>query len=306
MIDANVKDAKTLIVRKKKRFSKKAFTPWIFLMPALLIILFFVILPTIAGIVISFLKYDAINPVEFIGFKNYKLAFQDELFYKSMWVTFVFAFSSLIPTVIISLLLAIVLNQKWFPLVNLMRAIYFLPTVVSMVAISFVWLWLLNPQLGPINHVLSMFGIPSQQFLGDSSQALPLLILVNIWKSIGFNLIIYLAGLQGIDKSLYEAARIDGAKSIQTFRYVTWPMLTPVTFFVVAMLIINGFQVFDQINIMTGGGPARSTYAIVYYIYQKGFRETNFGYASVLAVMLFIVILILTLIYHRINNRLER
>ncbi|WP_277679900.1 carbohydrate ABC transporter permease [Gracilibacillus dipsosauri] len=299
-------DAKALPLTKKRKLSKKALTPWMFLLPALLIILVFVILPTVAGIVISFLSYDAINPVEFIGFRNYELVFQDELFYKSMWIAFVFAFGSLIPTVIISLLLAVMLNQKWFPFVNLMRAIYFLPTVVSMVAVSFVWLWLFNPQLGPINPILNTIGIPTQQFLGDSNQALAILILVNVWKSIGFNLIIYLAGLQGIDKSLYEAARIDGAKSFQSFRYITWPMLTPVTFFVVAMLIINGFQVFDQINIMTGGGPARSTYAIVYYIYQKGFSETNFGYASVLAVLLFIVILVLTVLYHRINNRLER
>ncbi len=148
-----------------------------------------------------------------------------------------------------------------------------------MVAIAFVWMWLFNPQLGPLNSILSLFGIPQQQFLGDPKQAMPILILINIWKSVGFNMIIYLAGLQGIDRSLYEAAWIDGAKPSQTFRYITWPMLTPVTFFVVAMLIINGFQVFDQIHIMTQGGPARSTYAIVYYIYQKGFNETNFGYA---------------------------
>lgn len=299
-------DVKVISITKKRKFTKAKLTPWMFLLPALFIVMLFVILPTIAGVVISFLRYDAINPVEFIGLQNYKLVLQDDLFYKSMWITFVFAFGSLIPTVFLSLLLAVVLNQRWFPLVNLMRGIYFLPTVVSMVAVSFVWLWLFNPQLGPINPLLSVFGIPAQQFLGDSSQALAILIIINIWKSIGFNLVIYLAGLQGIDRSLYEAAKIDGASGIQSFRYITWPMLTPVTFFVVAMLIINGFQVFDQINIMTGGGPARSTYAIVYYIYQKGFSETNFGYASVLAVMLFLVILVLTLAYHRINNRLER
>ncbi|WP_078060193.1 MULTISPECIES: carbohydrate ABC transporter permease [Gracilibacillus] len=298
--------AKVMSVPKRKKWSKATLTPWMFLSPALVIILIFVILPTIAGVVISFLRYDAISPVEFIGLQNYKLVLQDELFYKSLWITFLFAFGSLIPTVFISLVLAVLLNQKWFPFVNLFRAIYFLPTVVSMVAVSFVWLWLFNPQLGPINPLLSGLGIPAQQFLGDSSQALAILILINIWKSIGFNLVIYLAGLQGIDNSLYEAARIDGASPLQSFRFITWPMLTPVTFFVVAMLIINGFQVFDQINIMTGGGPARSTYAIVFYIYQKGFSETNFGYASVLAVMLFIVILVLTLAYHRINARLER
>ncbi|GAB2572228.1 carbohydrate ABC transporter permease [Gracilibacillus alcaliphilus] len=299
-------DAKAIPFTRRKRWSKATLTPWIFLSPALLIIMIFVILPTIAGVVISFLRYDAISPVEFIGLQNYKLVFQDQLFYKSMWITFLFAFGSLLPTVFISLVLAVLLNQKWFPFVNLFRAVYFLPTVVSMVAVSFVWLWLFNPQLGPINPLLSAFGISAQQFLGDSSQALAILILINIWKSIGFNLVIYLAGLQGIDNSLYEAARIDGASPLQSFRFITWPMLTPVTFFVVAMLIINGFQVFDQINIMTGGGPARSTYAIVFYIYQKGFSETNFGYASVLAVMLFIVILVLTLAYHRINARLER
>lgn len=296
------KERRSISVKTKK---KKNFVPWTFLTPGLSIIMLFVVLPTIAGIILSFFRYDAINPVEFIGIDNYKLAIEDELFSHSMWVSFLYAFGSLVPTVAISLGLAVILNQKWFPFVNLFRSIYFLPTVISMVAVSFVWLWLFNPQLGPVNPILSGLGLPQQQFLGDTDLALPLLILINVWKSIGFNLVIYLAGLQGIDESLYEAAEIDGASTFQKFRHITLPMLTPVTFFVVAMLIINGFQVFDQINIMTGGGPARSTYAIVFYIYQKGFRETNFGYASVLAVLLFAVILVLTLLYHRINNKLE-
>lgn len=306
-------DAKTLEdgtknpapLKRRKKISKIKVAPWAFLSPGLLIVMVFVVLPTLAGVVLSFFRYDAMNPMEFIGFQNYQIAFQDDLFYHSMWVAFIFAFGSLIPTVAISLVLAIILNQKWFPFVNLMRAVYFLPTVISMVAVSFVYLWLFNPQLGPLNPILNQLGIPSQQFLGNTNQALSILILINVWKAIGFNLIIYLAGLQGIDKSMYDAAKIDGASTMQMFRYVTWPMLTPVTFFVVAMLIINGFQVFDQINIMTQGGPARATYAIVFYIYQRGFTETNFGYASVLAVLLFVVILVFTLLYHRINRKLD-
>ncbi|MGX7164721.1 carbohydrate ABC transporter permease [Enterococcus massiliensis] len=297
------------IVNKKSKFSKnklkKMFTPWAFLSVALIIIILFVILPTIMGIALSFFKYDGTSTLDFLGLGNYKLALNDSLFTHSMWVAFVYAFGSLIPTVIISLVIAVVLNQKWFPFVNLFRSIYFMPTVISMVAISFVWLWLFNPQMGPINPILIKLGIPSQQFLGSSSQALPILIFINIWKSIGFNLVIYLAGLQGIDDSMYEAAKMDGANSFQVFKDITWPLLTPVTFFVVAMLIINGFQVFDQINIMTGGGPARSTYGIVFYIYQKGFQEANFGYASVLAVLLFVCILAITLAYNWLNRKFD-
>ncbi|WP_059104362.1 carbohydrate ABC transporter permease [Shouchella shacheensis] len=292
--------------QKKKYRSKQKWVPWLFLSPALFIILLFVILPTLAGVLISFFRYDGISPIEFIGLRNYSLVLQDDLFFRSMWITLLFAFGSLVPTVVISLLLAVFLNQKWFSFTNLFRGIYFLPTVVSMVAISFVWMWLFNPQLGPLNPILGLFGISPQQFLGDPNQALIILIIINVWKSVGFNMVIYLAGLQGIDQSLYEAARIDGAKPFQSFRYITWPMLTPVTFFVVAMLIINGFQVFDQIHIMTQGGPARSTYAIVYYIYQKGFNETNFGYASVLAVFLFVVILLFTLIAYKVNQKQEQ
>lgn len=297
------------IIKSKNKLSKNKFkkviTPWGFLSFGLIIILIFVILPTIAGVALSFFRYNGTSALEFLGLKNYQLALNDKLFTHSMWVAFLYAFGSLIPTVIISLVIAVLLNQKWFPFVNFFRSIYFLPTVISMVAISFVWLWLFNPQMGPINPLLAKLGIPAQQFLGDSSQALPILIFINVWKSIGFNLVIYLAGLQGIDESMYEAAKMDGANSFQMFRSITWPMLTPVTFFVVAMLIINGFQVFDQINIMTGGGPARSTYGIVFYIYQKGFLEANFGYASVLAVLLFICILVITLAYNWLNRKFD-
>ncbi|KKI90168.1 hypothetical protein WQ54_23050 [Bacillus sp. SA1-12] len=273
--------------------------------PAILIVLIFVAVPAVTGLGLSFFKYDGINPPNFTGLKNYAYLLNDELFLKSILVTVYYVVGSLIPAVAISLAIAIVLNKKWFPFKNIIRATYFLPTIVSMVAVAFVWKWLFNPQFGPVNEWLSSLGFPNQQFFGDPLLAMPMLIIIGVWKAIGFNMVIYLAGLQGIDKSYYEAAEIDGASSLQQFWFITWPLLIPTTFFVVTMGVIGGFQIFDQIFIITGGGPAQSTYAIVFYIYQKAFEELTFGYSSSLSMILFIIILVITLIQYKYMGKVQ-
>ncbi|WP_052737921.1 carbohydrate ABC transporter permease [Bacillus sp. SA1-12] len=293
------------ITNKKRKITSRLIAPWLFMAPAILIVLIFVAVPAVTGLGLSFFKYDGINPPNFTGLKNYAYLLNDELFLKSILVTVYYVVGSLIPAVAISLAIAIVLNKKWFPFKNIIRATYFLPTIVSMVAVAFVWKWLFNPQFGPVNEWLSSLGFPNQQFFGDPLLAMPMLIIIGVWKAIGFNMVIYLAGLQGIDKSYYEAAEIDGASSLQQFWFITWPLLIPTTFFVVTMGVIGGFQIFDQIFIITGGGPAQSTYAIVFYIYQKAFEELTFGYSSSLSMILFIIILVITLIQYKYMGKVQ-
>ncbi|MEK3888142.1 carbohydrate ABC transporter permease [Bacillus sp. FSL K6-3431] len=293
------------VVNRKRKLTSRNIAPWLFMAPAITIVLIFVAIPAVAGLGLSFFNYDALNPAKFVGLENFAYLLEDELFIKSLLVTVYYVFGSLVPAVVISLAIAIVLNKKWFPFKNIIRATYFLPTIVSMVAVAFVWMWLFNPQFGPINEWLSTFGISNQQFFGDPKLAMPMLIIIGVWKAIGFNMVIYLAGLQGIDKSYYEAAEMDGANSLQKFRFITWPLLIPTTFFVCTMGVIGGFQIFDQIFIITGGGPAQSTYAIVFYIYQKAFKELIFGYASALSMILFLIILAITLIQYRFMGRVH-
>jgi multiple sugar transport system permease protein len=288
---------------RRTKITSRQIAPWIFIAPALTIILVFVAIPALSAMVLSFFKYDALTPPSFSGFENYGYLLKDEIFVKSILVTLYYVFGSLIPAVAISLAVAIVLNKKWFPFKNVVRATYFLPTVVSMVAVAFVWMWLFNPQFGPVNDWLSALGLPRQQFFGDPQMAMPMLMIIGIWKAIGFNMVVYLAGLQGIDRTYYEAAEIDGANSVQKFWFITWPLLIPTTFFVVTLGVIGGFQIFDQIFVITGGGPARSTYAIVFYIYQKAFQELVFGYASALSMILFLIILGITLIQYKYMGR---
>jgi multiple sugar transport system permease protein len=297
------KETSYRVVNKKKRITSRKIAPWLFIAPAMIIILVFVAIPAFSAFLLSFSKYDALNPPEFVGLRNYFYLLEDEIFVKSIIVTMYYVFGSLIPAVTISLAIAITLNKRWFPFKSFVRATYFLPTVVSMVAVAFVWMWLFNPQFGPVNDWLSALGLERQQFFGDPKLAMPMLIIIGVWKAIGFNMVVYLAGLQGIDKTYYEAARIDGANSIQQFRFITWPLLIPTTFFVVTLGIIGGFQIFDQIFVITGGGPARSTYAIVFYVYQKAFKELVFGYASALSMILFLIILAITLVQYRFMGR---
>src|SRR5690606_3945508 len=291
--------------KKRKKITGKQIAPWLFLAPALTIVITFVALPALGGLGLSFFKYDAINPPEFIGMENFAYLVEDELFRKSIFVTIYYVFGSLIPAVAISLAVALILNKKWFPLRNVVRATYFLPTIVSMVAVAFVWMWLFNLQFGPVNDWLSSIGIAKQQFLGHPKLSMPMLIVIGVWKVIGFNMVNYLASLQGNDTTYYEAAEYDCANSFQRFRYITWPFLIPTPFFVCTMGVISGFQIFDQIFIITGGGPAQSTYAIVFYIYQKAFKEWVFGYASSLSMILFFIILAITLVQYRFMGRVH-
>jgi multiple sugar transport system permease protein len=205
-------------------------------------------------------------------------------------------------SIAMGLLLAILLNRK-IPGETVFRVIYYIPTVTSAVAIGLIWRWLYNPEFGLINSILRMMGIKGPGWLSDLKWAMPSLIIVHIWQAMGYNMIIYLAGLQNISSELYEAAEIDGATKFQLFRYVTFPLLTPTTFFLLVTSIIGSFQVYTLIAVMTGGAPAYRTAVYVYHLWSVAFQQLKMSYASAMAWILFIIIFLLTLLQLKLSSR---
>lgn len=264
---------------------------WIFILPALLGTFIFIIIPVICSFGLSFTSWDMLNPINFVGLENYKLLFKDNLFYKILLNTIVFALSTSVLGVIIPLILAAILNSK-IRGSEFYKTAYFLPFITPMVVIGIVWAWIFDPNIGFLNQVLHIH----INWLYDSKFAMPALIIVSVWKLIGYNMIIFLSALSSVSQSLFEAAKIDGANAYQTFKNVTIPLLSPTIFFVVIITAISSFQVFDLIYLMTQGGPFDSTNVLVYSIYKNAFEYFNIGKASAIAYVLFVIILILTLI----------
>ena len=275
------------------------FTGWIFILPALIGTLIFIVIPVICSFGLSFAKWDLLNPIQFAGLNNYKEIFSDALFYKILWNTIVFALSTSIFGVIIPLILACILNSK-IRGAEFYKTAYLLPFITPMVVIGVVWEWIFDPNIGFLNHILHVH----INWLYDTHYAMPALIIVSVWKLIGYNMLIFLTGLSGISQSLFEAAKIDGATPFQTFKNVTVPMLSPTIFFVVIITAISSFQVFDLIYLMTQGGPFDSTNVLVYAIYKNAFEYFNAGKASAIAYVLFMIILVLTLIQWNFRKKL--
>jgi multiple sugar transport system permease protein len=249
--------------------------------------------PVLVSLGFSFTNWTGLTTVEWIGLQNFRdLLFRDELFWIATVNTFYYAFGSVTLGTIGALIVAILLNQH-LPGTTFLRVIYYMPSIASGVAISILWIWLFNPQVGLVNYLLGLVGINGPLWLASQDWALPALILKSTW-GIGANMIILLAGLQGIPDTLYEAARIDGANPVQEFRHVTIPMLSPVLFFVIVISVINSFQILTDVLVMTQGGPGTATFVYVYYIYQAAFQYLKMGYASALAWILFVIILVLT------------
>jgi len=281
---------------------KETAAGYLFLLPALGGILVFILGPVVAAIALSFTKWDLLTPAKFIGLSNYQELIQDPMFRKVMLNTLIFTGASVPLSLILSLGLALALNQKIKGIV-IFRTIYFLPVVSSMVAVSLVWRWLYNPNYGLLNYFLNLLHLPSVNWLFSTTWAMPAVILMSVWKGLGYNMVIFLAGLQGIPQMYYESAKIDGAGKFQAFKNITLPLLSPTTFFVLVISIISSFQVFDQIFVMTSGGPAHATEVIIYYIYHNAFQIFRMGYASALAFCLFIIIFALTLLQIRLSKR---
>ena len=272
---------------------------WIFIAPALVGTFIFIIIPVICSFGLSFAKWDLLNPIEFVGLANYKEIFTEPLFAKIFFNTVVFALTTSVFGVIIPLILAAILNTKVRG-GEFYKTAYFLPFITPMIVIGIIWEWIFDPNIGLLNRLLHLH----INWLYDPHLAMPALILVSVWKLIGYNMIIFLSALSGISQSLFEAAKIDGANTFQTFKNVTIPLLSPTIFFVVIITAISSFQVFDLIYLMTQGGPLDSTNVLVYAIYKNAFEYFNIGKASAIAYVLFVIILILTLIQWNLRKKL--
>jgi len=276
-------------------FYKDGIWAFLMLLPNLLGFLVFIVFPVGATFALSFARWELPADPEFAGLANYRRLFEDGVFAKVFWNTIYFSAVSVPVGIALSLFLALMLEQK-IRFVRFYRAAFFIPVISSMVAIAVIWQWIYNPEFGLLNYVLSWFGIRGPTWLTSTKWAMVAVIITAVWKNLGFNMLIFLAGLQSIPDTYYEAAAIDGARWWARFRHITVPLLAPTTFFVTVMAIINSFQVFDVVYLMTQGGPARSTSVLVYYIYQNAFQFFDMGYASAVAYVLFFVVLFLTLL----------
>jgi multiple sugar transport system permease protein len=287
---------------------REALAALLFLAPSLVGFLIFMAGPLLASLGFSLLEWNLLTPPTWLGFDNYQQLLRDPEFWSSLWATIYYTVVSVPLGMATALLLALALNQQ-FRGITIYRTLYFIPVVSSMIAVALMWRWMYNPTSGILNYVLnnlfSLLGLPwtAPDWLQSRTWAMPAIILMSVWKGLGYNMVLYLAGLQGIPRHLYEAAEIDGATGWHKFRYITLPLLTPTTFFIVIISIIGSFQVFEQAYIMTQGGPARATVTSVYYIYENGFQWYRMGYASAVAWVLFSLIMLVTLIQWRYQDR---
>lgn len=281
---------------------KKRTTILLFLLPSLVGLLLFQLLPILISGVISFTDWNMLSPASFVGFDNFQRVFIDEKSYTSLLNIFKFLIGYLPLVLILGTLLAVLLNRK-IRGIKVYRAMVFIPVITSWIAVSIVWRWFLNGQSGLVNYVLSLVGVAGPIWLQDFTWAMPAIIGVTVWKDIGFVSIILLAGLQEVSDDYYEAAQIDGASPWRQFFNVTLPLLTPALFFVMTISLINSFQLFDQVMIMTGGGPAGSTSTIVEQIYKNAFLNNKMGFASAQSWVLFAIIFIVTVIQNRLQKR---
>jgi len=271
-----------------------------FLAPSFIVLAVFTYFPVAYALGLSFFKWRIMSGAPtFFGLGNYQLLFTSDDFWQAIRNTVYFAVGSIPTGMAIALFVAILLNRPMRALA-IYRTAYFLPTVTSMVAVSVVWMWIYHPDVGLMNYLLEQFHLAPIRWLNEPRSAMPALIILGIWRGLGYNIIIYLAGLQNIPEHLYEAAQIDGANRWQLFRHVTWPLLTPTSFLILIMAVINSFQAFTEFDVMTQGGPLGSTTVIVYYLYKQAFQQFNMGYGSALAIALFLIILGLTLIQTKV------
>lgn len=274
---------------------------WLWASPWILGFLIFTLGPMLASVYYSFTEFPVISPPKWIGFENYRIMLtDDDLIGQSLKVTTIYALFGVPLYLVVGFFVAILLNQR-IRLVALWRTIFYLPAVMSGVAVALLWQWIFNSDFGLANWLLAIFGISGPSWLLDPTWALPALILMSLW-GVGGGMVIYLAGLQGVPTPLYEAAEIDGANSIQRFLHVTLPMVSPVIFFNLVIGIIAALQTFTQAFIMTGGGPRNATYFFMLHLYNNAFQWLKMGYAAALAWVLFFYILILTLLVVRSSS----
>jgi multiple sugar transport system permease protein len=275
----------------------------LFLLPSLLGLLLFTLGPIIASFVISFFHWDLLSPPRWLGLRNYQWLFaQDQIFPSALVNTVYYTFVSTPVGIVIALLLALAMNQKIKGIV-IFRSIYFIPVISSGVAVALIWSWIYNPNFGIANWFLGLVGLPQGTWLANTSTVMPSIIAMAVWQGLGYNMVIFLAGLQGIDQSYYEAATMDGANALARFWHITVPLLSPTTFFIAVIGLIGGFQVFVPMFVMTNGGPGTASTSVVEYIFDNAFRYLHMGLSSAAAWVLFAVVFVFTLLQLRMQQR---
>jgi len=269
----------------------------LFLLPSMIAFLVFMVYPVIFTIILSFSNwsfFSGIGGIELIGFGNYRALFEDFYLGAAIRNNFLLSFMAVPITIFGALVLAVVLNEKVM-FQGFIRSMVFMPYVATLVAVAIVFGALYHPEFGPVNNLLRWVGVENPpRWLGDVRWALPSISFIWIWKHLGYMTVIFMAGLQAIPSSYYEVARIDGANAWQKFWTITFPLVTPTTFFLVITGLMNSFKVFPEINVLTGGGPGTATYVMVYHIYVQGFEFYKMGYASTLSLVFFVITMAIT------------
>lgn len=298
----NLKKDKKKKQGKSKLYKKESRAAMVFILAPLVGYLIFVLYPFLYSIYASFTTWNGLGFMEFTGLDNYIKLLTDDYFHKSLFNT-VFMMIGIPIGLFLSLMLAMGLNRG-IKGTTTFRVIYYIPVVSSIAAISVLWQWAYNGDYGLVNQVLEVFGIEGPNWLQNKNTVKPALMIMTIWKGLGYSMLLYLAALQSVPKIYYEAADLDGANGFQRFKHITWPMVKPVTFFLVITNIIGGAQMFTEINIMTpDGGPEYSSATVVFYIWQKAFDNLQMGYASAMSVVLGIIIFIVTVVQFRLNDK---
>jgi multiple sugar transport system permease protein len=277
---------------------REAFAGFLFLSPNFFGFLLFNLIPIVACVILSFCRWDLSMSPSFIGVKNYSAIVTDRLFWQYLLNTIYYTVLVVPATMVVGFILAYLLNRKIRGII-FFRTVYFLPSVTLIVAVAVIWSWIYNADFGLFNYVLGLIGIQGPNWLQSKTWAMPAIIIMGIWKSSGYAMLIYLAGLQSIPAEYYEASEVDGANWFQQVRYITIPLIYPTTFFILVTSTIGAIQGFDQFYVMTRGGPAGATTTLVYYIFENAFEWFKMGYASTAAIILFIIIMSITLIQWR-------
>ena len=288
---------------RRRVTASEQFTGWSFVTPGAAIILLFGAVPIIWSAVMSFQHSNLLSPsTPFVGLRNYRQLVHDPVVGQAIGHTIVYTALFVPGTMIVGLFLAVAMNRK-IRFISLYRTAAYATMAISTISEALVFIWLFDPSYGIANYVFSLLGIPQQQFLNSPSEALYVVVVMTIWGWTGFSVVIYLAALQGVPQTLIEAAAIDGAGPWRTFRKVTLPLLSPASLFLAVWLTINALQLFDEVYLSTKGGPLNATTVLVYYLYNQAFQNFNFGYASAIAYVLFLVIIVITAIQFRAGRR---
>jgi multiple sugar transport system permease protein/alpha-1,4-digalacturonate transport system permease protein len=290
----------------RRRRRRNTLIAWTFILPNFLGFAALTLIPVLGALAVSFTQWDSYSTPEWIGLDNFRRMWDDDNFWAALQNTCYYAGGHIPLTLVVSLGLAVLLNQKLRG-VKILRTAFFFPYITSLVAVAVVWNMLLSPEVGPVNQFLHSLGIAHPPGWTISSQwAMPALVITSVWRDMGYYMVLFLAGLQTIPAELYEATRMDGAGAWRRFWHVTLPCLRPTTFFVLVMLTVSSFKVFDLVQVMTEGGPGRSTLVLSQLIFREGITQGRFGYSSAISLALFVICLVITIVQFQFQRRSER